>query len=230
MRDIDIKDTLWLYDVREVKKMVEEGLRIVYARAEALHPPLPRFTGTNLHELFVDICKRHKFKTFELLGDRGVRMETEDEREFEFERERIRITEDVRRSFKLVRDDFVDIFQTTNSKFDVPIHVALEVYIRALWPIAGGEETAHHLVRKLLEIKDDQLSLLGKVTIDLVGLRLIIYEPEERQRAHDLMVQPWPPDKSQLQVNLCTHFDQPVESAKVFGQMIDDTYNWTAPL
>lgn len=206
--------------------MAGEGLRVVYAQAEALHPPLARFEGTQLHELFVDICKRHNFETFELMSDRGMSMETEDEREFRFSRERILISEHVRRSFKLVREDFVDIFKSATAKFDIPIHVGLEFHIRALWPTNGSERAAHQLVRRMLTVKDDQLSLLGGTILDLVGVRLVLAEPEEKAREHDLMIQPWPLDQSQLQINIGTHFEQPVESEKVFGQLLDDTYEF----
>jgi len=223
---IDTSNELCLHILREVKKMITQELRIVFVRIEALHPPLPRFEGTQLHELFVDICKRHSFETFELLGDRGMTIETEDEREFRLERERLIVSEYVRRSFNLVRDDFVDMFERMSKKFDIPIHVGLEIQIRALWP-SSGERGAYQLIRKLLSIKDDQLSFLGSHDMDLVGVRLCLTESgKEYEIEHDLQIQPWPLDQSQLQINSIAHFDQPVESPSVFGQLVDESYQF----
>jgi hypothetical protein len=205
-----------------------EDLSLTYAGVTLLYPPLPRFRGNELPDFYSDVCKRHQFDSFSLLGDSGARLETEAERKLAIEREEFSYEEHVRNirdAFPMVKNRTVDLVSDAAQHFGLRFFLPQDCTMRAVWPVPQeiGDVEAE-LRDKAFNIRSDQFDHLGEVSG--VGMHLTGHRGEAKDFGWSLEVAPYLPEEGNLFIEVSSHIHSPLQTADEVGDFLQDTYDF----
>jgi hypothetical protein len=203
--------------------MDPELLKTTYFSVLALYPPLPRFSGTGLHEIYVEISKRHEFTSFSLLNGNGARLSTEGVRECRIQRDRVELWENIQTDFKPVKEGFGDILETVKKTLRTPVFFGFEAVLRAHWPCEETEDAIQFLNSHMLTIKPDQFQLLGLIPRG-VGVRVNC--PALPEKEHDFKIESLLRDRRVLFIELSSRFPSPVETVNILEQRMQEAYGF----
>lgn len=199
-----------------------EDLTPIYLKLETVFPPVERFSSQALAELNLAVCQRHSFEGYHLTGDSGAHIYTEGIRDIELDRGNLSITEYVRKSMDIVKRDFCDIVEVIQKHLNIPVFFGPDVLLRALWPVGGDMGSA---IQRALQINNDQLRLL-KMQID--GAGFVIFGTEESGETavhHQIRIQPYLSDQTQLFIEVDSHSHEVIETPAVVEQSIQHVYD-----
>lgn len=201
-----------------------DDLRLIYlALGVFIAPPLQRFRGSELPDLYAELCKHHSLERCEVHGDEWAAFSTEGVNHFELRRDRFRITEQVQRGFDIVKKDFADITEITQKKFNIQIFGEPRITLRALWPLPQNKSAAECLRENAIGLKDDQFELLDNAEVDNVGLKL----NADTEKGHfTLEITPYWRDETQLFIEMSDHQHEVIQTSAVIEQRLQDTYDY----
>ncbi len=202
--------------------MVASEIRLTFVALELLCPPLARFRGTQLPDLFAKLSKRHRFETFEH-RDSGAALRTEGERELTIARERLRLEENVQVGFELLSQNFEDIVGTVKSHFDIPVFAFPQITVRGLIPVGGNGDANKVLLERALSVKEDQFEVLDS-TVRGIGVRLYL-ECSENHYAQ-VMIEPYLADPTQIFLAMDSQLSGQVQTPAVVRQRLEEVYEY----
>lgn len=200
--------------------MNPELLRTVYFSVEALYPPLPRFSGTQLQQLYVEISQRHLYEVFRTVAQEGARLTTEEEKECQIRRNRIVLIENIRAGFEHTARNFQDIITIVHQALNIPVFFGVRFVLRAMWECDSPDNAVSFIRDRLLNIKSDQFELLG-VPVQGSGLRIRC--PGLPERVHDFRIEPYFRDPKHLFIELISTFPPPIQTPKIFEERMEET-------
>jgi hypothetical protein len=203
----------------------KDELSVTYVSLGMLFPPLPRYNGEDLAELYAKLCKRHTLETFEMHGDEGATISTEGRYTIDLKRDRIIIEEDVkRRHFDLIKKDFADMVDVCRDHFNIRGFFEPKIEIRATWPIPNDGDALDAVRETAVGLRDDHFGLLENTEIEGVGLSIRALVPDGHLF---LDVSPHPADPAQLAISAETwHHTDPLQSAAVIEARLGQAYDY----
>jgi hypothetical protein len=205
-----------------------EDLTVTFLGLTLLYAPLPRFAGTELPTFYSEVCKRHQFDSFSLVGDVGALLETESERRLRIEREQLMFEEYIRgsrNSFPLAKQRAMDLVSDATEHFGMRFFLPDDCGIRALWPAPeeiGSIESA--LRSEAFKLRDDQYEHLGGVSG--AGMDLVGHFGEEEDFGWQLELAPYLPEPGNLFLSISAHKHSPLMNAEEVGNFIQQTYDF----
>lgn len=211
--------------------MDSEQVRLTFVSVDLLYPPLPRFTGTQLPDLYAAVCKRHNFEVFERQGEEGATFGTKGVRELIIGRDRIHIEENVQIHYDLLQRNFADLVGIACENLGISTLSMPRILLRALWPLSadGEDEAGERLRASAFKVNDDQFGLLRAENIDAVGLFLhLTREEDEHSRLElgPLELGPYLEDSSQLFLELDQHRHETIETPAVLQERLRSVYDY----
>ena len=221
--------TLLTKILRERRPTVRpEDLSLTFVAVTLLYPPLPRFKGNELPDFYSEVCKRHQFDAFSLVGDSGALLETEAERRLKIEREELSYEEHVRNirdAFPMVKQRTVDLVNDASQHFGLRLFLPQDCTMRALWPVPEDlGDVDDELREKAFNIRDDQFEQLGQVSG--VGMHLTGHSGEGGDFGWLLEIAPYLPEEGNLFVELSSHQHGAMGKADDVGDFLQTSYDF----
>jgi hypothetical protein len=192
------------------------------------YPPLPRFSGTELPEFYSEVCKRHQFDSFRLVGDSGALLETEAERRLKIDRDAFIYDEYLRgsRSFPLVKQRAADLVSDAAQHFgQIRLFLLQDCTLRALWPVPEAiEDVEAELREQAFKIREDQFAQLGGISG--VGMHLTGHRGEHGNFGWGVEIAPYFPEERNLFIEVNSHAHEPMTTSDEVADFIDTTYRF----
>lgn len=196
-------------------------------------PIMQRYEGTTLHELYLELSKRHVYEAFELLGgDKGARMSTTASRDLQVLVGRVILSERIHRPFDALQKDVIDIINTVQKQLKIPEFALPYVEWEALWPTNSGINVGEAMKLKFLSISGDQFELLSPAKLKTVGLSFECVRPNDdnEEEGHSAIYEfeflPWEEDPTQLHLRVTAHYHDRVANGEKLAEFMEDAYNF----
>lgn len=202
-----------------------QSLRVTFVGLGLVYPPLPRFSGTQLADLYATIRKRHDFEDFTEHLNEGATIKSEGVREIDIRRERIVAEESNSRPFDQIKRDIADIIDITKESLEIPLFFVPRVELRAYWHLSvDGIGARTWLQSKALKISDEQIDLLQVQDLHAVGIHI---DADVLSDNHlHLDIKPSSNDANALYLRMRNVRHDRVDSAADVERMLQESYDY----
>ena len=199
-----------------------EGLRVTSFDASTAYLKQARFTSQLIPELIKAMsCVSDNYEKVEKLGDSGIRLSMEGEFSIDITRERFAYQETVKRSFQLVKDDFVSLLSEIKQCLQLTQIWGLTITIQAVCPVQPKIDVKDFLRTKVVAVKDNQIDQLNFKEFNGVGLRLY---GKQDNGSYNIVIEPLFVDPSQFFINVGWSEGGWFETPSVMGNKLDMVY------
>lgn len=206
--------------------MDKESLRLTFASLSLLYPPVSRFTGTQLPELYAALCKRHQFETFDMASGSGATLSTEGIRELSLERGSLTIEEHIQgaRGFDLVRRNYIDMVEIIKEQLNIEVFFAPRMVMRGSVTLPDQQDVSDIMREKAISIRDDQFALLEAEEVEQIGIR-IYANISDSHHAH-LGLTPSSTNPNVLYLSLGSYRRDQIETVTVLDTRLQESYDY----
>jgi len=171
-----------------------------------------------VNRIYADITERYPFQTLQHLPD-GARMANPNG-DFFIQTTRMQVNDTVD-YFQSSKERAIDLFRLAQDKLKVPEFGTFGIKLTAFLPLEGGPNAAQLIETAALGSIKDNLELLGPGRQG-VGLRVVLHQ----DGVHELKVEPFFGDLSQLYVELDVQHPSPFTDLKVVEPWMDAAYDY----
>ncbi|MDH7482435.1 MAG: hypothetical protein QHH26_10765 [Armatimonadota bacterium] len=185
--------------------------------AGILYPPL-QIQMVDLNRLYAVITERYQYHNLTHLPD-GVRMANPTGDCF-IQTTRIQVNEAVVH-FQASKEKCLDIFQIVSERLNIQKYLTFGIKLTALLPLSKPDAAPQFTEAHLLAIRPDQWALLGPGRKG-AGLRVVLHQ----DGIHDLRIEPFFNDTSQLYIELDVQHPEPFDSLEGIEEKMDSAYNY----
>jgi len=185
--------------------------------AGLLYRPLP-LQGVNLNRLYAIITERFPYQTLQHLPD-GIRMANPGNDCF-VQQARVQVNENVVH-FESSKEKCLEIFGIVRERLNIQQFLTFGIKLTAFLPLSGPDEAARFIESRALAISDSQWELLGPGRKG-TGLRIVLH----REGIHELRVEPFFNDPSQLYLELDVQHREPFTALDGIEGKIDAAYSF----
>lgn len=185
--------------------------------AGILYPPL-QIQMVDLNRLYAVITERYQYQSLTHLPD-GVRMANPTGDCF-IQTTRIQVNESVIH-FQSSKEKCLDIFKIVSERLNIQKFLTFGVKLTAFLPLSKLEAASQFVEAHLLAVRPDQWALLGPGRKG-AGLRIVLHQ----DGVHDLRIEPFFNDTSQLYIELDVQHPEPFDSLEGVEEKIDSAYNY----
>ena len=185
--------------------------------AGLLYPPLSIQT-IDLNRLYALITERYPYQTLQHLPD-GVRMANPQNDCF-VQQGRIQVNEEVM-YFQASKEKCLDIFNIVQSRARIPQFLTFGVKLTAFLPLSEPEAAVQLLESRAISIRPEQWDILGPGRKG-TGLRIVLHQ----EGVHELRIEPFFNDTSQLYVELDVQHPQPFTGLDGIEAKMDAAYEY----
>jgi len=185
--------------------------------AGLLYAPLSLQT-VDLNRLYALVTERYPYQTLQHLPD-GVRMANPDSDCF-VQQTRVQVNENVM-YFQASKEKCLDIFNLVQSRLSIPQFLTFGVKLTAFLPLSEPDAATELLESRALAILPKQWELLGPGRRGS-GLRIVLHQ----DGVHELRIEPFFNDPSQLYVELDVQHPQPFTGLEGVEGRMDAAYEY----
>lgn len=185
--------------------------------AGLLYQPLP-LQSVDLNRLYADITERYPYGALQHLPD-GVRMANPDSDCF-VQQTRIQVNENVM-YFEASKEKALDIFGIVSEKLGVRSFLTFGIKLIAFMPMSAPDEAAKFLESRALAIRPEEWEILGEGRKG-AGIRIVLHQ----EGVHEVKVEPFFGDPSQLYVELDVQHTTPFVGLDGVEGKMDAAYNY----
>jgi hypothetical protein len=172
----------------------------------------------HVNRIYADITERYPYQTLQHLPD-GARM-ANPTGDFFIQTTRMQVNEAVD-YFQSSKEKAVDLFQLAQSKLSIPQFATMGVKLTGFLPMDGGPNAAAFLENSVFGAVKDNLELLGPGRQG-AGLRVVLHQ----DGIHELKIEPFFGDLSQLYVELDVQHPQPFNDLSTVEPRMDAAYDY----
>ena len=185
--------------------------------AGLLYPPL-QLQSVDLNRLYAMITERYPYQNLQHLPD-GIRMANPDSDCF-VQQTRIQVNENVM-YFQASKEKCMDIFRLVTEKLGIQQFLTFGIKLTAFLPMSKPDDAAEFLESTALAIKPDQWELLGPGRKG-TGIRVVLHQ----NGVHELKIEPFFNDLTQLYVELDVQHPQPFSGLDTIESKMDSAYDY----
>lgn len=183
--------------------------------AGLIYPPLQLQT-VDLNRLYALITERYPYQTLQHLPD-GIRMANPDSDCF-VQQTRIQVNENVM-YFEASKEKCLDIFRLVIERLNIPQFLTFGIKLTAFLPLNTPNAATEIIESRVLSIQQSQWEILGSGRKG-TGLRIVLHQ----DGVHELKIEPFFGDTSQLYVELDIQHPQPFETLDQVEPRMDAAY------
>lgn len=185
--------------------------------AGLLYQPM-QIQPVDLNRLYVEITERYPYQSLQHLPD-GIRMSNAENDCF-IQAGRVQVNEEVM-YFPAAKEKCIDIFQMVHKKLNIQQYLTFGVKLTAFLPMDSPRAAAEFIESNVLKVQSDEWDLLGPDRKG-TGLRIVIHQ----QGIHDIKIEPFFNDLSQLYVELDIQHPQPISGLECVEEHMDAAYEF----
>lgn len=185
--------------------------------AGLLYPP-QQLQATDLNRLYAEITERYPYQSLQHLPD-GIRMANPDSDCF-VQQARVQVNENVM-YFQASKEKCMDIFETVQKRTKVQQFLTFGVKLTAFLQMTGSEAASEFMQSSALSINESQWSHLGTGRRG-AGMRIVLHQ----DGIHDVRIEPFFNDLSQLYVELDVQHPQPFNGLEQVEGWMDAAYSY----
>ncbi len=205
--------------------MRPDEMRLTYVSLDLSFPPVPRFVGAQLAELYAQLCGRHALENFQAHGVEGATMGTEGGYNLDLRRHGLTLQEHVQGHLDLIKRDFADMVGMVQERLHISWFFEPRVELRALWPVGEDQDVFQAMRDGVLALQQEHFDLLPNLDVRAVGLRL--HGDRTSPNGHfDLELMPWVRDGTQLAVEARAWEHSALENASDVEQRLATAYEY----
>ncbi|MCE5313812.1 MAG: hypothetical protein ABFD49_08925 [Armatimonadota bacterium] len=182
-----------------------------------VYPPY-KLQPQQVNHIYADITERYPFQTLQHLPD-GARM-ANPSGDFFIQATRMQVNDNVD-YFQSSKERALDLFRMAQERLKVPQFVTFGIKLTAFLPVEDGRNAAELLESTALSSIKDNLDLLGPGRQG-VGVRVILHQ----DGVHELKIEPFFSDLSQLYVELDVQHPTPFNALSVVESRMDAAYDY----
>ncbi len=171
-----------------------------------------------VNRIYADVTERFPYQTLQHLPD-GARM-ANPTGDFFIQTTRLQVNENVD-YFQSTKEKVVALFDIAQAKLAVPQFMTFGVKLTAFLPMEEGANAAEVLENAALGSIKDNIDLLGPGRKG-VGLRFVLHQ----DGVHELKIEPFFSDLSQLYVELDVQHPNPFNDLSVVEPKMDAAYDY----
>lgn len=182
-----------------------------------LYPPLT-VQPVDITQVYAELTERYPYQSFQHLPD-GARMANPDSDLF-VQVNRTQVNENVQH-FQASKEKCVDIFSIVQRRFNIQQYMNLGVKLLAFLPMDRASAAVDFIENKIVSGIKSNLQLLGEGRQG-TGIRVRL----QQDGIHDLRIEPFFNDLSQLYVELDVQHPYPFKDVSSVEPRIDAAYNY----
>lgn len=171
-----------------------------------------------VNRIYADVTERFPYQTLQHLPD-GARM-ANPTGDFFIQTTRLQVNENVD-YFQSTKEKTVALFEIAQAKLEIPQFMTFGVKLTAFLPMPEGQNAAEVLERAALGSIKNNIELLGPGRKG-VGLRFVLHQ----DGVHELKIEPFFSDVSQLYVELDVQHPNPFNELSVVEPRMDAAYDY----
>ena len=171
-----------------------------------------------VNRIYADITERYPFQTLQHLPD-GARM-ANPAGDFFIQTTRMQTNDNVD-YFQTAKEKSIDLIRLAQERLQVPQFLTFGVKLTAFLPMAEGVDAAQALENSALGSIKDNMEILGPGRKG-VGLRFVLHQ----DGVHELKIEPFFSDVSQLYVELDVQHPAPFADLAVIEPRMDAAYDY----
>lgn len=171
-----------------------------------------------VNRIYADVTERFPYQTLQHLPD-GARM-ANPAGDFFIQTTRLQVNENVD-YFQSTKEKTVALFEIAQAKLEIAQFMTFGVKLTAFLPMPEGQSSAEVLERAAFGSIKDTMELLGPGRKG-VGLRFVLHQ----DGVHELKIEPFFSDVSQLYVELDVQHPNPFNDLSVVEPKMDAAYDY----
>jgi len=171
-----------------------------------------------VNRIYADITERYPYQSLQHLPD-GARMANPNG-DFFIQTARMQVNDNVDH-FQSSKEKAVDLFTIAQEKLKVPQFMTFGVKLTAFLPMPDGMDSVKFIEDGALGAVKDQMQILGPGRKG-VGLRFVLHQ----DGVHELKIEPFFSDPSQLYVELDVQHPAPFEDLSAVEPRMDAAYDY----
>ncbi len=185
--------------------------------AGLVYPPY-QLHQQQVNRIYAEITDRYPFQSLQHIPD-GGRM-ANPECDFFIQTTRMQVNDTVD-YFQSSKEKAIDLFSMAQSRLNIPQFITFGVKLIAFLPMEGDLNSADVLEKAALNSVRDDLEILGPGRQG-TGLRIVLHQ----DGIHELRVEPFFTDLTQLYVELDVQHPVPFSDISVIEPKIDAAYDY----
>ncbi|NLB54871.1 MAG: hypothetical protein GX811_03745 [Lentisphaerae bacterium] len=182
-----------------------------------VYPPLA-IQPVDSTQMYAELTSHYPYQSFQHLPD-GARMANPDSDLF-IQVNRVQVNENVQ-YFPAAKEKCVDIFGMVQRRFGIQQFLNLGVKLLAFLPMENSESAADFIHNNILSGIKDKLDLLGHGRQGS-GIRVRL----QKDGVHDLRIEPFFNDLSQLYIELDVQYPYPFSDLGLVEPRLDAAYDY----
>lgn len=185
--------------------------------AGILYPPMA-FQPADLNRMYVRVTEYYPYQSLQHLPD-GARM-ANPENDCFVQQTRVQVNENVM-YFQASKEKCLHIFEIVKDGLNIQHFLTFGIKLTAFLPMSRPDAAVEFIESRALTMSEDQWAILGPGRKG-TGLRIVLH----RQGVHELRIEPFFNDTSQLYVELDVQHPEPFNDLSGLEAKMDDAYDY----